>query len=128
MNVLLDSSALIYAASNPLRLTPAARHAIESGDNALFVCAISGFEIGVAIAKGRLQISDSPAHWLGRAQARLGYAVLDVDLPTAVEAALLPRHHLDGFDRLIISTARRHHMPIVTDDRQIPHYDVTVIW
>lgn len=128
MDLLLDSSALIYAVGDPRRLAPSARAAIETPGNSLLVCAITGFEISVAIARGRLQVAESPAEWLERARRRLSLDVLDIDLDIAVQAALLPRHHLDGFDRLIIATARRHRVPLVTDDREIAKYDVDIVW
>lgn len=42
--------------------------------------------------------------------------------------SMLPRHHNDPFDRLLIAQARARSLPIVTGDPAFADYDVTVIW
>ncbi|HUN79608.1 MAG TPA: PIN domain-containing protein [Solirubrobacteraceae bacterium] len=46
----------------------------------------------------------------------------------AIEAAMLPHHHGDPFDRLLIAQAQAHSLPIVTGNPAFGDYDVRVIW
>ncbi|PIE71967.1 MAG: hypothetical protein CSA22_00340 [Deltaproteobacteria bacterium] len=53
-----------------------------------------------------------------------------VEIPVTGEIALrsasLPFLHKDPADRIIIATAKLHHLPIVTHDNRFEHYSVTV--
>jgi PIN domain nuclease of toxin-antitoxin system len=40
---------------------------------------------------------------------------------------LLPRHHTDPFDRLLVAQARAEEMAIVSGDANVARYDVRVI-
>ena len=46
--------------------------------------------------------------------------------PAAVEH--LPFHHRDPFDRLLLAQAQAERLPVVTRDRIIRQYGITVIW
>jgi len=41
---------------------------------------------------------------------------------------MLPHHHGDPFDRLLIAQAQAHSLPIVTGNPAFGDYDVRVIW
>ena len=43
------------------------------------------------------------------------------------QSVLLPDHHADPFDRIIIAHARREGIPVVTFDAAFRMYDVTVL-
>ena len=51
--------------------------------------------------------------------------------PTAdemIDATLLPKHHKDPFDRLLIVQANHHNANLVTRDSLISHYAVQTFW
>ncbi|MDP9406742.1 MAG: type II toxin-antitoxin system VapC family toxin [Actinomycetota bacterium] len=43
------------------------------------------------------------------------------------EAAALPRHHDDPFDRMLVAQARLEGLVLVTRDRQLAAYDVSTL-
>jgi len=49
-------------------------------------------------------------------------------LEHAVKAGLLPLHHRDPFDRLLVSQALVLGLPIVSADRALDAYGVRRIW
>ena len=46
----------------------------------------------------------------------------------AEAASLLPPHHKDPMDRMLIATAMMYNLVILTDDRSFASYDVRTLW
>jgi PIN domain nuclease of toxin-antitoxin system len=46
----------------------------------------------------------------------------------ALHVSILPDHHRDPFDRMLIAQAQVEGMPIVSADPNIEKYQVEVIW
>jgi len=59
---------------------------------------------------------------------QLGATFLPMTHADMVASALLPRHHGDPFDRMLIAQAQTNALSIVTIDSKIPLYDVVTIW
>ena len=128
--ILLDTYTLIGVASEPGRLSAAARALLEDGGNPLFVSAISMWEVGVAVQKDRLRLSHgSPREWFARAMAAHGIQSVDVSLEVAAVATEWPQIHADPADRIIIATAVVNDLVLVTPDATIGKYPgVKVAW
>lgn len=59
----------------------------------------------------------------------LGVHEIPVDVQVALASTQLPPIHRDPFDRIIIATATKHGMTILTKDRIIPTYPkVKAVW
>ncbi len=61
--MLLDTCALLWLGQGGGRLSQAAMQQIEAAP-VVYVSAISGFEIGVKVAEGKLSLPARPAEWL----------------------------------------------------------------
>ena len=59
---------------------------------------------------------------------REGFAELPISLDHAVRAGLLPTHHTDPFDRLLVAQAQALNAPIVSADALLDHYGVQRLW
>ena len=57
-----------------------------------------------------------------------GFTELPLTARQAEELALLPFHHSDPFDRILIAQARVEGATIVTHDRAFEAYGIPVIW
>ena len=57
-----------------------------------------------------------------------GFTELPVTLAHTERVAMLPRHHRDTFDRLLIAQALAEGATVVTHDLQFKPYDVPVLW
>ncbi len=55
-----------------------------------------------------------------------GLQVLSVDLPTCIRSTELPAVHADPVDRIIVATAERQSLPVVTADPIFARYGVEV--
>jgi len=62
--------------------------------------------------------------WMAAAPERLSD---DVEHSHALRVSILPGHHRDPFDRLLIAQAQIEQLPILTADPAFQRYDVTTI-
>lgn len=77
----------------------------------------------IKAAVGRLAVPDDLVDQLTAAR----FASLDVTIAHALAVAELPSHHSDPFDRLLVAQARVEELALVTHDRFLDRYDVTVV-
>lgn len=124
MRLLLDTHVLIWAASDPDRLAPAARQAILAPRNDLYVSPISIWEISIKQSLGRI---DFPLDDIEGVLDALGLEVLAISVAHAVAAGSLPRHHNDPFDRMLVAQARCEGLRLVTADAAMRSYDVPLL-
>ena len=89
------------------------------------------WELSIKVKTGKLQLPDFPLPWV-QAVARkydLSPPVAGLDAALLCAAADLPLIHRDPFDRVLIATALRDNLTILTSDTMIPTYPgVTTIW
>jgi PIN domain nuclease of toxin-antitoxin system len=65
---------------------------------------------------------------LGRHTREEGFIELPINLDQATRAGLLPLHHRDPFDRLLIAQAQDLNIPILSADTVLDQYDVKRLW
>ncbi|PJF28471.1 MAG: VapC toxin family PIN domain ribonuclease [Phototrophicales bacterium] len=127
--ILLDTHALYWYTHRPERLSKTARREIEKAHQAVaYVSALAFWEIGLKVAKNRWEI---PMDLLSyRAQVKeLGFIiVLPVDEFVFIDSVLLEIPHRDPVDRMLIATAKRKNLKIVTCDPAIRRYYRRTVW
>ena len=117
--LLLDTNALLWLRIGDRRLGGAARREIERAwqSDELAVSAISFWEVGMLVDKGRIRLTDDVQAWR-RDHLEQGMVEIPVDGRTAISAVQLTDFHADPADRLIVATALEGHR-LVTSDRRI---------
>ena len=123
--LLLDTHALVWLAVGDARLSAAARKRIESAaqHQQLWVSAITPWEIGMLVAKGRLILDRDVMDWVGAALALPGIRLAPLDPAVAVASTRLPGElHGEPADRLIVATARHLGATLVTADAALLSY------
>ena len=124
--MILDTCALLWLATGAKKLSRAALKRISEAP-AVYVSAISGFEIAVKKARGKLNVPGKTGDWFEQVIEHHGLTVFPLDLDLCIRAAELPPIHDDPCDRFIIATAKAHDLPVVTVDERFEDYGVTVI-
>ncbi|MDQ2664748.1 MAG: type II toxin-antitoxin system VapC family toxin [Gemmatimonadota bacterium] len=87
--------------------------------------AASAWEMAIKVSIGKLTlptVADVAAELV-----RCGFLALSVELAHAEQMRALPPLHADPFDRLLVAQARVEGLTLVTADRQLSVYGVTVI-
>jgi len=123
--VVLDTHSLVWLMQGSERIGPLSRALIVAAaeTDAVFVAAVSAWEIAMLVAKDRLALDRDVGEWLDTALRLPGLRLAALDPLVAVDSTRLPGDvHGDPADRLIIATARRHAAVLITDDRLILEY------
>lgn len=123
--LLLDTHALVWLVVGDARLSAAVRKRIESAaqHQQLWVSAITPWEIGMLVSKGRLVLDRDVMDWVAAALALPGIRLAPLDPAVAVASTRLPGElHADPADRLIVATARHLGAALVTADAALLSY------
>lgn len=123
MRLLLDTSALLWWLGTSKKLGEHARAAIVAPENTIFVSAASAWEVAVKRVEGRLDAEGEIEGWLEEND----FIELPISIAHAAESAMLPFHHRDPFDRLLIAQSRLERMALVTSDAKIAKYEVEIL-
>lgn len=121
--LLLDTHAFLWWLSDVPQLTRLAHDGIADPRNEVLVNAITGWEIAVKRAKGRITAPDN----LGTMVTERGFTHLPVTFQHAEHAGRLPMHHRDPFDRFLVAQAQTEGLVLVTRDERISLYDVPTL-
>lgn len=121
--LLLDTHVVLWAVSEPERLSQAAHDALSSPSNALFVSSISAIEIEVKRSIGKLALQVS----CRELAASIGADWLDVNVRHAEQLRGLPLLHRDPFDRVLVAQAQAEQWVLVSADESVLRYDVATI-
>jgi len=124
--ILLDTCGLLWLASGGGELSEAALEQIDLAP-AVFISAISGFEISLKYRKGKLELPALPGEWFKAVLEHHNISVISLDIDICIAANGLPSVHKDPCDRLIIATAKLHNFPVVTGDSRFEEYDIEII-
>ena len=117
--ILLDTHVLLWQERGDQRLGAQARRLLERAlrENNLAVSAISFWEVGMRVQKGRLDLRLDLDAWR-RDLLTEGLFEVPVDGTIAARAGLFSDMHGDPADRLIVATALEGHR-LMTADRLI---------
>lgn len=124
--MILDTCALLWLAAGSKKLARRTLKEINESP-AVYVSAISGFEIAIKSARGKLKLPRPPQEWFDRVVEHHGLAVLPLDVAVCIAAAELPPIHDDPCDRFIIATAKLNDLTVVTADERFEKYGMTVL-
>ena len=124
--MILDTCALLWLVQGRGELPEVVLQRIDAAP-VVYVSAISVFEIGIKVQKGKLELPARPADWFTVVLAHHNLEVLPLDLEVCIRSTELPALHADPCDRMIIAAAQVHHMPVVTTDPIFAQYGIEII-
>lgn len=86
-----------------------------------------GWELAIKVNVGKFKPS-SILDGLDRLMQQEAFSELPITLEMAVRAGLLPVHHRDPFDRMLVAQAQSLNIPILSADAFLDRYDVKRLW
>ncbi len=131
--IILDTHVLVWWASGSDSLSSRASKTIQktlTQKREIIVSSISAWEIAMLIQKGRLILNMDVESWLSEVSQIDGVRFVPVDNEIGIKSTMLPgEFHKDPADRMIVATARKLALPVVTADEKISQYaHVKTIW
>ncbi len=128
MRVLLDTHTLVWALSEPERLSSRARATVANPATDAYVSMASAWELAILESLGHVRLGVSLDSIFSEGLAALRIRLLPIQLQHLVRLIALPRHHRDPFDRLLIATALAEKLTLVSTDREFKKYGVVTLW
>jgi len=119
---LLDTHVLVWLFEGNTKLGRAARAAIQGAadENGALVSAITPWEIGLLVNKGRLKLGAEVMQWIRSVLAKPGVQLAALSPEIAVDSTRLPfAVHPDPADRILVATARHLGATLVTADARL---------
>ena len=128
MRLLVDTCTFLWLAADDPQLSTPAKSACVDPSHDVFVSAISAWEIAIKYRLGRLGLPEPPHTYVPDRRQKMRLDALDFDELAAAHTHLLPAHHRDPFDRIIIAQAKVRDIPIVTNDSAFDGYGIGIMW
>ena len=118
MHILLDTHIVIWALSEPEKLSAEAKTLIKEADQ-LFVSSASIWEMAIKSGLGKLNVD---LDLMTAELQKLGVIELAISWQHTKLVKNLPHHHRDPFDRLILSQAMSEPLILLTHDKILTKY------
>lgn len=126
MRFLLDTHVwLWWTHGDGAHIAEDVRREIESPASFVFVSIASLWEISIKCALKKLAFPPNPGTYARRQLERQRFKLLEIRTAHIDEVAVLPAHHRDPFDRMIVAQARAEALTVVTADLSFASYDVS---
>jgi len=127
MKVLLDTHVLVWWFEGSSKLSSQASEILGNKRNFLLLSAAAAWELAIKASLGKINGLEIVTE-LGAQIEQGGFTELPVNIAQAVRAGLLPKHHKDPFDRLLVAQAQDLNVPILSADTMLDRYDVKRLW
>jgi PIN domain nuclease of toxin-antitoxin system len=121
--LLLDTHVLIWWFEGDEQLGLNARAEIENASNQVYVSAATVWEMSINRQLGKLEAPEDIEQKIEMA----GFLELPISLFHGDQAGLLPTHHKDPFDRMLIAQSQAEGLVIVTKDEHFPKYGIRLM-
>lgn len=127
MTCLLDTHTYIWIRIAPGLLSKRAHEILSDNSSEILISPVIAWEIAIKVGAGKLDIGGLLLNFEERETAD-GFTIAEISIAQTIASGVLPRHHGDPFDRLLIAQALDLNVPIISNDRTFDRYGVQRIW
>ncbi len=133
MRYLLDTHVILWMAFEDTKISKKVRDILVSGNNEIFISAVSLWEISLKYHSGKLDLKEhNPETLMAGFDEFFECHKLDLHVSDAVSLFKLDKiFHKDPFDRMLIWQALKHKFVLISDDEMIKLYSdvgLKVLW
>jgi PIN domain nuclease of toxin-antitoxin system len=121
--LLLDTHVLLWWLSDDPQLGQTTRQVIADPRNDVYISAASTWEISIKRSLGKLSAPEDMDSIIDNE----GFDKLPISLFHGDQAGMLPGHHKDPFDRMLIAQAQSEGLVVVTNDEKIIRYGIRIM-
>ncbi len=128
MKVLVDTHTFLWDLLGDHRSSRLAKQILKSDEHELYFSLVSLWEVAIKIKTGKLNALGSSVSYLRDEMENYSMQLLPIRYEHILALEILPAHHSDPFDRLLIAQALAESLPILTNDEKFRLYPVKVLW
>ena len=126
--LLLDTHTVLWFWWDDPQLSAVAKSLICDPANRKFVSLASPWEVALEVSRKKLDLGGPYRGFFDQHMIRTYFEWLQIATKHLEAVAILPFHHNDPFDRLLIAQALTENIPIVSADVVFDAYGVTRLW
>jgi PIN domain nuclease of toxin-antitoxin system len=123
VKLLLDTHIFLWLNADDPKLTKQARKLIDDAQE-VFVSSVVFWELAIKISRGDLT---ADLEELRSALYSNAFTILPITVEHACATAMLPWHHKDPFDRMLVAQAITEPLRLMTADHQLEPYSDLII-
>ncbi len=124
MKYLLDTHAFIWSFRNAEKLSKKVYEVISDAENEIFLSSISLWEIAIKYQLKKLDLGNLEIYHLPNIADEYNFSILVPEPYDFITYSELPlkKEHRDPFDRLLIHTAIRNNLVLISKDKKFEQY------
>lgn len=124
MKYLLDTHTFIWSIMDSKKISENAKNIIEDSENEIFVSGISFWELAIKTQLGKMKFENFNILHLPNIATQYGFSVFTPTAYDYVTFSELPvvENHKDPFDRMLIHTALRNNLILLSKDSCFDKY------
>lgn len=124
MKYLLDTHTFIWSVMDSQKLSEKVRTIIEDSDNEIFISGITFLELAIKTQLGKMKFENFNILHLPNIATQYGFSVFTPTSYDYVTFSELPsvENHKDPFDRMLIHTALRNNLILLSKDSCFAKY------
>ncbi len=123
MKFIIDTHIFLWALSDPEKIDKDRIFEIRTLSNIVYVSSISIAEIMIKASIGKLNFDFDPIQMANKS----GFEMLDFKGEDMLLLKVMPFHHKDPFDRMLIAQSVSNKYPIMTNDEKFKLYECKLI-
>ena len=129
MSYLLDTSAFLWFVTGDRKLSTLARRILEESSDDFYLSLASIWELAIKANLGRgLELPRPFAEFADIELQAERIQILNIELAHLKRVAVMPLHHRDPFDRLLIAQSLVENIPVITSDAAFDQYAIQRLW
>ena len=126
MQLLIDTHILIWFLEGNKLLSKSRRQIVADSQNNVFVSIASLWEIAIKISIGKLTLAKPLANVIKQIEIE-DFEISPISPEHTLRVSIMPFHHRDPFDRVIIAQSQIENLPVLTDDNDFGSYGIKIL-
>ncbi len=125
---LLDTHTFIWWVDDSPKLSLRAKEIIADMNNDCYFSLVSSWEIAIKCSINKMRLSLPVEKYIPQNMASNNFKQLPISFRHVSKVEILPLHHRDPFDRLLVAQAMTEQMVFISADTAFDRYEVKRIW
>jgi len=126
MRLLIDTHILLWFLEGNQLLATSRHQIIADPENDIFVSIGSLWEMAIKISLNKLTLSYPLAEIVDHITSE-NINILPILPAHAIEISVLPFHHRDPFDRLLVAQSRIERLALMSNDKNFKSYEIEIL-